>query len=445
LNRAAALIASAAAIGAAVWMHSCRRDDPAPPLGDRGSAPVERGTTPRPRGPDEVSASSNDGDAAAELPGSPAPTPLDALKAALAAGGTEDAPRLAAALRRAMRADPESRSEAERLLVAAETSSALRQALALVIGTIAQPDPDALLLDAMKRFEGDAEFARACLLALGATREPEDDDDVFDLGDRPWGAQGPAGIGITVKREIADERTRARVVECLVRPDARVRAAATVALRHTTSAGDVRAAFRSALQGERDDVVAQELGEALTQAMRASQDAAERGEVLSLVLERAGDAPLDGMRFRVEDDLSLAHLDAPHVEQLRRLAQTPTPLAQRTFALTVLANAAKRGSSVSAETVRPLLVAGLGDTDAALRDLAARLLGALPLDAQASAALAKTAKDDAAWNVRWTALGSLAAKADPAVARAALETARGDADPRVASRAVELLAGLPGR
>ena len=179
--------------------------------------------------------------------------------------------------------------------------------------------------------------------------------------------------------------------------------------------------------------------------MRASEDAGEREQTLSLVLSRAGEVPLDGMRFRIEDDLSQARLDAPHVERLRQLAQTPSPLAQRTFALTVLANAAKRGSSVAPDVARPLLVSGLGDTDVSLRDLSARLLGGLPLDTDASAALAKAAKDDPAWNVRWTALGSLAAKADPAVARAALETARGDADERVASRAAELLAGYSGK
>ena len=350
MKRALAGVLALAAVAAATWL--LMRDGDEPPRTDGGSATGGQAASPRRRGEDAAAAprAGEDQDAPSAAD---APSPLDALRAALAAGGTEDAPRAAAALRHALRTDPAVRTEAEKLLVAPDTPAALRQALALVLGTIAEPDPDALLLDAMTRFPDDAEFARACLLALGATREPEDDDDVFDLGDRPWGAHGPAGIGITVKREIGDVATRTRIEQCLSRPDARVRAAAAVSLRHSTSAGDVRAAFRDAFQGERDDAVAQELGEALTQAVHGSADASERDATLTLVLARAGEASLDGMRFRVEDDL--------------------------------------------------------------------------------------------AWNVRWTALSTLAAKADPAVARAALETARGDADRRVASRAAELLAGLSGR
>jgi len=441
VKRALTVVLALAVAGAAVWLLT--RDGPVAPA-DRGGAPAGPGTTPRHRGPDEV-AEEPKYDEAAVPAVAPAPSSFDALRAALDAGGTEDAPRAAAALRCALRTDPAARTEAEKLLVAPDTPAALRQALALVLGTIGEPDPDALLLDAMKRFTADAEFARACLLALGATREPADDDDVFDLGDRPWGAHGPAGIGITVKREIGDAGTRARIEECLRGDEPRVRAAAAVALRHTTSAEDVRAAFRSTFQGERDDAVAQELGESLTQAVRGAADAAERDATLTLVLARAGEPSLDGMRFRVEDDLSQSRLDASHVAQLRQLAQSSAPFAQRSFALTVLANSAKRGSSVPAETARTLLVESLGDADAAVRDLAARLLGGLPLDAAASSALVRAAKDDAAWNVRFTAIETLAAKADVAVARAALETARGDADRRVASRAAELLAGLSGR
>jgi hypothetical protein len=440
VKRALAGVLALVAVAAATWLLMRDSDNPSRP--DGGSA--TGGSAPSPRRRGEAEAQPIDG-AARVQPAANAPSPLDALRAALAAGGTEDAPRAAAALRRALRTDPAARTEAEKLLIAADTPPALRQALALVLGTIGAPDPDALLLDAMKRFASDAEFERACLLALGATREPEDDDDVFDLGDRPWGAHGPAGIGITVKRAIGDAGTRARIEECLRRDEARVRAAAAVALRHTTSAEDVRTAFRSAFQGERDDAVAQELGEALTQAVRGAADAAERDATLTLVLARAGEPSLDGMRFRVEDDLSQSRLDASHVAQLRQLAQSSAPFAQRSFALTVLAHAAKRGSSVPAETARTLLVESLGDADAAVRDLAARLLGGLPLDAAASSALVRAAKDDAAWNVRFTAIETLAAKADVAVARAALETARGDADHRVASRAAELLTGLAGR
>lgn len=442
MKRAIAGVLAVAAVGAVVLFLTRGGDGSARP--DAHAATPESGTSPRRHGQDE-SAASHDGAAPNQPTPASASSPIAALRDAIAKGGTDDGPAAAAALRKALRSDPAARREAEALLVAADTPAALRQALALILGTIAEPDPDALLLEAMKRFASDTEFARACLLALGATREPDDDDDVFDLGDHPWGADGPAGIGITVKREIADASTRSRIEECLRRDDTRVRLAAAVSLRHTTSAEDVRATFRNALVGENDDAVAQELAESLTQEARHIEDAVERGQTLWLVLRRAGEPSLDGMRFRVEDDLTQVQLDADHVARLCRLAEPPAPFAQRSFALTVLGNSAKRKGSVPPESARAALVAALADPDAALRDLAARLLGGLPLDAAANLALARVAKDDAAWNVRWTALDALAAKADVAVARAALETARGDADRRVASHAAELLAGLTGK
>ena len=246
MNRALAAACFFAAAAMSAWFLARSADGPAGPRS--GSETAGRAPTERRRGED-AAATPRAGDAASSTPASAEKSAFDNLRAALTAGGTVEGPRAAAALRLALRTDPAARREAEAMLVAADTPALLRQALALVLGTIANPDPDALLLDAMARFADDTEFARACLFALGATREPEDDDDVFDLGDRPWGANIPAGIGITVKREIADARTRAQIVECLVRTDTRVRAAATIALRHTTSAGDVRAAFRNALQG----------------------------------------------------------------------------------------------------------------------------------------------------------------------------------------------------
>ena len=122
-----------------------------------------------------------------------------ALEAALQRGDAHAAQDAAAALRRLLRRDAEARRGAAARLLAGETPRVLRMVLALVLGTLPGGEQDAVLIDALERFAKDTAVARCILLALGATRDPPDDDDVFGLGDRPGGVHGPGGVGITVR------------------------------------------------------------------------------------------------------------------------------------------------------------------------------------------------------------------------------------------------------
>ena len=78
----------------------------------------------------------------------------------------------------------------------------------------------------------DAVTQTVLIAALGATRTPPDDDDVFDLEAAPYfGVPGPGGIGITVRNEIRDPHVLARLGALLVdreRPEVRMAAAAAL-------------------------------------------------------------------------------------------------------------------------------------------------------------------------------------------------------------------------
>jgi hypothetical protein len=416
-----------AGLGIAWWLRSDR--EPPGPDRERAAEAPERGR-PSTRATSTPAPSPDDSTPAVAA----AKTPVDEFAERLSGGDAEAVRAAAAELRRRARTDDAAwRDLAARLLDPA-TPEKLREALAFVAGTIDSPRTDPLLLDALAQFGATPEFARAALLALGARRTPPDEDEVFGMGERPWGAEGPGGLGITVRRDISDAATRAAISGRLAREESIVRRAATVSLRHSLAASDARTAFVDALSSETSDVVAQELGESLVQAAR-SVEPTERSRVLGLVLRRAADEPLDGLRFRIEDDLQSTPLTDADRRALVALAGPAHPYARRAFAMTVLSGAAKAGGDAAVREARAVLVAALADADPPTRDLAARLFARLPSDPATDATLARLAHDDPEWNVRYTALETLAAVAPPHVARRAITAAVEDPEKRVVSKA----------
>jgi hypothetical protein len=353
------------------------------------------------------------------------------------AGGGPAAQDAAAEWRRLLRTDEDARRAAEAALLDSRTPRDLRMVLAFVLGTL--HGSDAVLLEALRRFPEDPEFVRCALLALGATREPEEEDEVFDLGARPYGVDGPFGLGITVRREIEDPHVRAAIEGHLAADEAAVRRAAATALRSTVDQLDVRDAFLAALVAEADDGVAGVVGEALAEWAGGERDDAGRSQVVRTLLLRAGDEGLDGYRFRLEDDFGRIPLAATERVVLLGLARPPRPLEIRSFALTALRASAERSGGDALAEARELLETSLSeDPESAVRDLAARLLGQLPAADDSVARLARAASGDAEWRVRYAAVEALAA-CGGAAALAALREASTDADARVAARARELL------
>lgn len=314
--------------------------------------------------------------------------------------------------------------------------------LAIVLGTLSGNDD--VLLDGLGRFAEDAGFVRCVLLALGAMREPEDDDEVFDLGSRPWGEKGPGDLGITVRRAIDDAVVRNAIASRLESDAEEVRRAAAAALRHSLANADARRAFLSRLEREGDDDVAMVLGEAL--AVRAGDEAEPlaRSEIVAALLRRAGEEGFDGYRFRMEDDFQRIALGPAERETLAELARGPHPFRVRSFAISALGAQAIRGGAEALDETRALLGACLDDDpEAAVRDLAARLLGKLPPDEGSLARLAQAASMDPAWRVRYAAVEALGAAGPGALE--ALRAASADPDERVAARARELTRQLEPR
>lgn len=375
------------------------------------------------------------------VPAAGVPQAAEQALLALVAGGSggEALRAAAAALRARLREDPAALAAALARLLDGALASAQRQALALVLGTLERPGVDAGLLAALERFATDAPFARCALLALGATREPDEDDEVFGLGDRPWGQEGPAGLGITVERRIADREVLARMAPWLRTAEAGAREAAAVALRHSLDDQATRWAFLSALLEEPEDDVALPLGEGLVVWLRTAPPGDEG--LVAAVLSRAVTPGFDGFRLRLEDDLEAVVLTQTTRSVLEGLCAPAQQAEVRRFAHTVLArHAAYRGDEAEQAAVRARLLELLRrEPEAALRDLAASLLRRLPGTAEAVTALRAALVGEQAWQVRYAVADTLARWLDQPGAREALEALRQDAEPRVAARAAGAL------
>jgi HEAT repeat protein len=448
VRRTFLVVAGLTAAAGALWILVRRADhEDAPP----GSGPVQRGAGdegaesagPRPRARTETSASSG---AVAREPPVSGPDVAADLRAALKGDDEEATRAAAAALRRAARTDPARWDEAVRRLLDPSEDEAVREALALVIGTIDTPRTDAVLLEALRATGAAAPpegLRRAILLALGATRDPPDKDDVFGLGDRPWGEDGPGGLGITVEREIGDGGIRAALAGALREGPEESRRAAAASLRHSLGNEDALAAFRGALRDEKADAPVAVVGEALAGVARRSRSAEEREALLRAIFARTGEEALDGLRFRITDDLQRVRLPADVTASLHELAESDRPFALRSFALDMLtgsATATDSGDDTEVRRTRDLLSRLVESAaDPALRDLAARHLRKLPADAAGTTALLHALRTDAAWNVRYTALESIVALGGADVATA-LEAGKRDGDERVRALAAELAA-----
>lgn len=427
MRRAVALVTLILLV-AGVWLLRPRPDDgtsPGAPRETPAAGPDERRhVAPPPRETPDTAA-----------PVRALPEFLGDLVAALASGDVERTQEAAVALRRLLRTDPDSWQAATELLADAAADQELRGALAVVLGTIDADGVDAVLRDALAAADGD--LARALVLALGATREPPDDDDVFHLGDRPWGEHGPGGLGITVRRTVEDEATRRTLEGALRASDAELRRVAAVALRHSLASADARDAFFTVLREDPDDGPVSEVAEALAQRARRAPEE-ERSAFLLALLARAAEPGLDALRFRVMDDLHRVPLTPDIAARVRELALADEAFAIRGFALELLGQTAQSGDDGTVAVAREVLVRVLElDADPALRDVAARVLRDVPAAAESQAALLRALREDRAWNVRYTALETLV-RLGGDDADAALRTGNEDGDERVRALAAEL-------
>ena len=234
------------------------------------------------------------------------PADTDALSALASTSGA-DLVQAATSLRRTLRLDADALRAALERLLDPELEAETRARLVFVLGTLESDAVDAAILLSLQRFANDDAFLRAALLALGAQREPQDEDDVFALGDRPFGIVGPGGLGITVRRFVETAQTRRALLDHLD-GSPEVRYAAARALDASVASPDVRAGLRMAIVREDADPVAARLAEPLGRWAATARAGPERDAVLGELFARALTPEFAETRMRLEKELGRAAL-----------------------------------------------------------------------------------------------------------------------------------------
>ncbi|GEM_PF-7091379 len=285
----------------------------------------------------------------------------------------------------------------------------LRQALAIVLGSLPGEFAQALLADLLTRCTGPPELVCSLLLALGELKEGPGAGD-FGAEDVPFGEADPSGLAVRVRGPLRGEGVSAAVPR-LSDGNVETRRVAALVLRDSVAQPVVRAALLGRLPVEPDDEACGEVGAALVAtAVDADPSDAGRAEVVRALLDVSRRAGRDVTRFRIEAGLGSATLNAAEEAELVGLLGDGDVLIQM-FALEALGRRLREegttapASQVAGEIGRLLV----GSPEAKVRETAARVIHPAAASPEVALALMRALESDAAWEVRATAAQALGA------------------------------------
>ncbi len=326
-------------------------------------------------------------------------------------------------------------------LLDASVDLTLRQALAIVLGSLPGESAQAIVADALTRCTGPPELIRSLLLAVGELKEGPGAGD-FGAEDVPHGVRDASGLAVRVRGPLAGPGASAAVAR-LADADVDTRRVAALVLRDSVAQPAVRQALLSRLPIETDDEACGEVGAALVvTAVDVEPSDAGRTEVVRALLDASRRPDRDVTRFRIEAGLGSATLDPAEEAELVRLLQGGEVQIQL-FALEVLGRRLREDATsapagqVAGEMARLLL----GSPDPKVRETAARAIQPAADLPEAAGALVRALETDAAWEVRATAAQSLGTallegrELPPSALAALKRAAAGDARDEVRSAA----------
>jgi len=372
---------------------------------------------------------------------------LAGLAAALESGDPAALDRAARELRaRLLGADRATLEALAALLLDDGLPVRLRQALAVVLGSLPGERALALLAAALERCAGPPELVRSLLVAIGEARTGPGAGR-FAEGDRANAFADGSGLAPYVAGPIGHDGARRAAVERLEDKDVETRRTAARVLRDSRRAAEVHQALVERLGAEDDDEAAGEVASALgATALETDRDDPARAEALEAMLAAAPKRGRDVARFRMETALGSTALEPDEEREIVRLIDHADPNVQL-FALEVIYRRLASGVQDPLTGI-PDLEAAVATAlapgrDPKVRETAARALGPVADRKAATTALVQALAADPLPKVRAAAARALGAFAaggrplpEPAVA--ALEAAAAadvDAEAREAARA----------
>ncbi len=374
-------------------------------------------------------------------PAPPPPLPIQDLLSALArATASDERPPLVAsarALRAALLADASLLPAAVRVLRDPSAPIALRQAVAVVLGTLHLGDGKRELARALR--EGAvAGLERTVLLALGI--KALEDGEEFERDGQPYAVETAPGLTVHVRGPLLDSEARQEAERWLAAgPGSTERRAAARVLRDSTEFPETRGALLDRVDRDADAETAAEAAAALAVWTRvAKQGDAERGRVVDRLFEAVPRSE-EVLRFRLTGPLASTPLEAHEVQRLRSLTVSPDADV-RTFAADVLGRRFGISTADDRESVSLLRNVLSADPSPDVRETAALALVQAAREPAVVESLVSALRRDADWEVRAAAVTALAQARGSDLAQAALgAAAAGDPHPDVRAAARQAL------
>jgi hypothetical protein len=306
---------------------------------------------------------------------------------------------LAMALRKRCREEPGTIVELLKLLGDKNQDLALRQMVAIVLGSLPNPEAEEGLRKLLNK-ETTAELLTWVIYALGQDKEWKDDF-AFDALSGPWVVESPLGLQVLVKRDIADPVTRALMQELLLLVAPELRWQLVRALRHSTEHLDVRDAFVKRFDGGESPNNKAELAEALAHwAASRKKRGAEQEQVLDLIFREAGFENNAALRFKIEDELALYQPKKSERDKVKALFLESKDFDSQYWALNLMGKWSESSKSITGKEQEKLFSSILSThEESKIRERAAYFLRNFK-SKETQAALLKTLNNDSAWNVR---------------------------------------------
>lgn len=320
----------------------------------------------------------------------------------------------------------------------------LRDRLALILGSIADPEVEQALRLALAR-GGKPDRIATLLLALGMGKTLE--DPFGEDRDAPYVISHASGLKVFVFQAIADDLLVDEIGGHLSHESDAVRRAAHRALQGTLlfeadrreladepAMRGVRTQFLERLRGEPVEGLRAAFAQSLAEWASRSGHSKEKQETLGRLVESALEGEATTVRLRTAAGLSNSDLGEPLRRRLNEAVRQGS-FDTRTWAMGVLSAQVPRMSAPELDAYRGALLDGLKDPEAKVREHAMRSMARVP----GSEPLVVQAMSDEAWNVRVAAAQALKGTASRE-SRQALERLRDhDSDERVRKAAAETL------
>ncbi|MBI4243920.1 MAG: HEAT repeat domain-containing protein [Planctomycetes bacterium] len=355
--------------------------------------------------------------------------------------GSADSKQLAktaSTIRKSARQDKNFLDSLCAILIDENEDTPTRQAVAIIIGSIDDPDVTEVLQNTLKNTDNDL-LKSYLILALGESKNAQHVDERFEQT-TPDYYKTDLGLSVTILGEVATTEISQSIIEHISAQSWEIRESVYLTLGKSLDAGIIRSSFLSSLSTE--SVVRPKgylAGFLSSWAAVQSRDSADRRQIFSALFEHSKESGNGSIRFIVKDGFQRMNMTDDELNRIVNLITDQDPNI-RMWALSVVQSHYEDFLQERLQNIIDLIrKTASEDPDIKVREYATRALGPLKKDNLVFFLLDSSLKDPH-WNIRVAACDALTYYADLVAVRERLESvSKHDQDENVRNAATETL------